>query len=541
MRKTRRIIALSISLIMLTTTVLFASPMKDVSTSHWAYNDITKMQKLGFLAPSSKGEFFPNNYVTYFEFSKVLAKATGYEDASLNPNIDPVLKKQIEDNYALQKPVIEAHQNNYKHWQKDANQEIAYLLGRGYLQKEDLGRFMSQSTSGLESRRGVRKQQAAVYLVRMLHIEETAKAEYKTTGFKDEGEINAAARPHVAFLVKKDVVSGDLDGNFKPTEPITRAILSKMLIRTLEIKEELDKPETPIEPEQEEQIVVPGQPTDKGLEGQLTKMISKGDNGYYIVLEVEPGKMHTYSIESTASIADNKGIPLSLQALKGRIDAEDGKNVNVTAKINLIGTTEYMTEVRLMDSIEDTSLPTEDQPVVDQAIIDKPVVDQGQDPVVTDLTGTIYSILLAPTPEITIQLIDGRKTYLLTPNSELYSNLARRGISVWDLRLNQRVELEAANREIKRLEVTRAAPPVTLTGTIIRTSINGEQIDLRVPYDSATGQTDLVRTINVPMKTQITDGTIQRGRKDLNDNMQIVVVFGENGSLEPEQIVILAK
>ena len=170
--------------------------MKDVSSNHWAYKEITEMQRRGLLVPSSQGEFFPNNYVTYFEFSQILAKATGYQDASTNSNIAPALKKAIADNFAKQKSTIEAHQKNYKHWQKDANKEIAYLIGKGYLKKEDLGKFMSKSTSSMESKRGVRKQEAAVYLVRILHLEETAKQEYTTTGFKDEASIDVAARPH---------------------------------------------------------------------------------------------------------------------------------------------------------------------------------------------------------------------------------------------------------------------------------------------------------------------------------------------------------
>ena len=76
---------------------------------------------------------------------------------------------------------------------------------------------------------------------------------------------------------------------------------------------------------------------------------------------------------------------------------------------------------------------------------------------------------------------------------------------------------------------------------ILKTSINGDTIDLQVHYDILTQQSNVVRTVNVPMLTKITDGAINRGRKDLAENMQVVVVFGENGSLEPEQIVILTK
>ncbi|HHX63215.1 MAG TPA: S-layer homology domain-containing protein [Epulopiscium sp.] len=535
-KKITSIIALATCFVMIATTTLFASPMKDVSTmkdvssSHWAYREITEMQKQGLLLPSSQGEFYPNNYVSYFDFSKVLAKATGYKDAAIDPNIDPALKQAIKDNYEKQKATIEAHQKNYQYWQKDANQEIAYLLGKGYFTKEDLGKFMSKSTSGVESKRGVRKQEVAIYLVRMLHIEKTVKEEYVTTGFKDQASINADARPHVAYLRKKNIVGGSSDGNFGPTEPITRAMLSKMLIQTLELKKELDKPVTPTPPVIPAVPETPQVPTDKGLEGQVTKMISKGDGGYYIVLEIEPTKVHTYSIESTASVVSENGTPLSLTVLKDQIDAKGSKGLDVTVKVNLIGTTEYITHVKLSDGIENIVPPIDERP------------EDIEDVDITEVVGSIYSILMAPTPEVTIQLSNGRQVvYEITPNTQVYSNLVRRNISLWELRLNQQVELEVANKEIKRLDITKAAPPITLTGTILKTSTNGDTIDLQVHYDIITQQSNVVRTVYVPMITQITDGTIQRGRKDLVENMQVVVVFGENGSLEPEQIVILGK
>ena len=546
-KKITRIIAMATCATMIATTALFASPMKDVSSAHWAYKEITEMQKRGFLVPSSQGEFFPNSYVTYFEFSQILAKATGYQDELTNKNIDPALKKAIQDNYAKQKPTIEAHQKNYQHWQKDTNEEIAYLLGKGYLKKEDLGKFMSKSTSGVESKRGVRKQEAAVYLVRILHIEETAKQVYTSTGFKDEASIDAAARPHVAYLKNKNIISGDTNSTFGPTEPINRAILSKMLISTLDVKKQLENPTTPTPPIIEKPVtptppITPQEPTDKGLEGQLTKMISKGDNGYYIVLEVEPTKIHTYSIESTATVVDKNGTPLSLAALKERIDAKDGKQVNVTAQVSLVGTTEYMTHVKLIDSIENNRPPVEEKPAPDKKPVADKDLDDKEDMSVSQITGSIYSILMAPVPEVTVQLNNGtRRAYKVTSATEMYSSLTRREISLWDLRLNQQVEMSVGNREIRTLDVTTAAPPMTLTGTIIKTSINGDKIDLRVSYDSVTQESNVVRTVSVPMVTQITDGTIQRGRKDLKINMQVVAVFGENGSQEPEQIVILGK
>ncbi|HHX62786.1 MAG TPA: hypothetical protein GX707_19050, partial [Epulopiscium sp.] len=158
------------------------------------------------------------------------------------------------------------------------------------------------------------------------------------------------------------------------------------------------------------------------------------------------------------------------------------------------------------------------------------------------LTGTIHSILIAPNSEITIQ-VDNRtqKTFRITFGSKIYSKLKRQNVALWDLRLNQEVDVNVIKGEIDTLDITKAAPPVTLTGKVEQVSVNGDKIEIRIPYDAATQQTNRIRTINVPMATQILEGTTERGRKDLKEGMEVVVVYGENEDVIPEKIIILSK
>lgn len=505
-----RMMAMALGVILLTTTALIASPMQDVPTSHWAYNDIMEMQKRGLLLASSQGEFFPNNYVTFFEFSQILAKATGYEDEAVNPDMDPVLKESIRKNYEKQKPVIAAYEKNYKHWQKDANEEIAYLLGRGYLNKEDLGKFMSKSTSGLESKRGVRKQEATAYLVRTLHKAETAKNEYQSTGFIDQDQMDAAYRPYIAYMKKLGIVNGDEKGEFGPTVPITRATLSKMLIDTLKLSEK--EPEEPVGP------------SDKALEGKLTKMINKGDGGYYLVLEVEPGNTQTYSIESTASVTDNSGNTVTLENLKKAIDEKGSKDVIATVRVQVVGVTEYIASANII-SMPNVTVP---EP--------KPEPEPRPEETFTgDVTGTIYSLLIGPNSEMTIEVSSRQnKKFDITFDTQMYHELKRKQVYLWDLRLNQEVNLEIVNNEIKSLNITKDAPPVTITGSIMDTSISGDQIEVRLSRG-------LTRSIKVPMGTTILDGTNERGRKDLAKGMEIVILYDEDEEFIPTKIIILSK
>lgn len=542
-RKTiARSIALAMGIVMISTTALFASPMKDVPANHWAYNDIMEMQKRGLLLASSQGEFFPNKYVTYFDFSQILAKATGYEDETVNPDMDPELKASIRANYEKQKSSIEGHAKNFEHWQKDANEEIAYLLGRGYLKQEDLGKFMSRSTSGLESKRGVRKQEASAYLVRTLHKAETAKDEYVSTGFVDEDKIDVPYRSYVAYLKKLGLVKGDQNGEFGPTVPITRATLSKMLIDTLDIAEnEIETPEEPVQPEE---------PSDRALEGKFTKMISKGADGYYLVLEVEPGDTQTFSIEPTASVTDKSGSVVTLPKLKEMIDTRGDSDVIVTARVEVVGVTEHITSVRIIN--EPTTTPVEpEKPQPEPKPEPKPEKPEPEVPVEPEkpeeerftgnLTGTVHSVLIGPKSKITVQISGREKKFDISFDTKMHNDVKRREVFIWDLRLNQEIDLKVVDNVVESLNITKEAPPVTVTGRIIKTSVSGDQIEIRVSHDSISQQTNTRRTINVPMATKILDGTNERGRKDLKEDMEVIVIYDEDGKYLPTKIIILSK
>ena len=82
--------------------IFAAVTFKDVSNTHWAYPAISYMQEKGYMSRNSSGEFLPSSEVTYFELAEILAKATGYQDELVVKDMDPTLKKQIADNFAVQ-------------------------------------------------------------------------------------------------------------------------------------------------------------------------------------------------------------------------------------------------------------------------------------------------------------------------------------------------------------------------------------------------------------------------------------------------------
>ena len=165
---------------MMSVTTMGAVTMTDVTSSHWAYPAITDLEERGIMMLTSGGQFYPNQTMNYFEVADVIAKATGYVDVDIATNIDATFKQQIKSNYEKQKPTLDTYAAKYSTWNSAYNQQIAYLLGRGYMTTSDLDKFITKASSG-ETKNIVTKEQLAVYVVRMLEKEVTAKSTYQKT------------------------------------------------------------------------------------------------------------------------------------------------------------------------------------------------------------------------------------------------------------------------------------------------------------------------------------------------------------------------
>ncbi|WP_069999252.1 S-layer homology domain-containing protein [Cellulosilyticum sp. I15G10I2] len=288
-----------VGVLVLSTVNTLAATFKDVSQTHWAYTNITDMQKRGIMLSNSAGEFLPNAAMNFFETADVLAKATGYVDVNVNQNIDATFKQQIINNSAVQKPVIAVYETKFTSWDKRYNEQIAYLLGRGYLQKSELDKFVSKGADQKEVKPVVTKQELAVFIVRLLGKEETAKTTYTTAGFSDEALILQANKPHIAYLKAIGLVNPDAKGLFNANAQVTRALCAKMVGDALTYKEKQ---------------------TAASSFSKVTKIIPKGDTEHWIILE-QNGKTDYYAIKNTTKVTDLSGkevaiasIPLESQA-----------------------------------------------------------------------------------------------------------------------------------------------------------------------------------------------------------------------------------
>lgn len=302
----------------------FAATISDVSSSHWAYSSIVGIEKKGYMSVNSSGNFFPNATMNFFEVADVMAKATGYVDVEVNKNIDETFKNQIINNYNKQKATLAAYAKKYSAWDKLYDQQVAYLLGRGYISTADLDKFVTTSGKTIMT-----KQDLAVFIVRYLGKETTAKNTYKTTGYTDESSIKEENRPHVAYLKSLGLINGN--GKFDPNAKVTRALCAKMFNDAINYKAKLNTTNTT------------NSNTTNTASEQVTikKVLTKNADEYYVSL-TRGNNTSYYTIKNTVKVVDAQGKQISVLSIPAETKA--------TVTIAVENGTEYITSMHLVNA-----------------------------------------------------------------------------------------------------------------------------------------------------------------------------------------------
>ena len=334
--------ALGLAAAMSVTTM--GATISDVASNHWAYPAVTDLEQRGIMVLTSSGQFLPNQTMNYFEVADVIAKATGYVDVDIVTNIDANFKQQIKSNYEKQKAILDTYASKYSTWNSAYNQQIAYLLGRGYMNTSDLDKFITKASNG-ETKNIVTKEQLAVYIVRMLEKEVTAKNTYQKTTFSDDSKLTAAYKPYVEYLRSVGLINPDTAGNANGTMKVTKALCAKMVSESLKIKDttKVGKTES-----------TTGSSTTVGSSATVKlstigKVVSKNASEYYVLLQDSQGKSSYYSFKATSPITDATGAAVPVTKLTA--------GTSVEATIQLEGTTEYITSIKVVGA-GTTSTPT---------------------------------------------------------------------------------------------------------------------------------------------------------------------------------------
>ena len=635
---------------------IFASPFKDVPENHWAYNYIVDMQNKGIMTVNSKGEFLPNNQISYFELMEILAKITDYDAKN----------QAVIKNYEMQKPMLEQYAKTYgSAWDKRFDDKIAYLYGKGYITKEDIDKLLVKNSQGTYVKAIATKQDLCVYLVRILQRQETAKKEYQTTGFADEAKIATGSRPHVAYLKKIGIVAGDNNNMFSPNTPVTRALASKMISEVLSYKEK-----------QASGNAQTGSSSNTAQQGALTvtlkKLIEKNESEYYVLIDKGSGNTSFYTMKKTAAILDTTGKAVAVSAVKlesqvqvivqkidnveyitqmtilksgdvvpaaptgvvtleGTIDrigsnndisvlvngteiqtyrlsdnctiVKNGQKVSfeeleIDAKVkiyvqadniirlDILQGTEakdtgtpaemvisqnqgevlnksykkynYVLSLNIQGKKKDIEIPLSAEIVRNNKTTDFYAIKIGDTVKITEdneasdaktkvivtgteskLEGTIKQVTIAAMPEITIATKQGDKTFVITSSTDLYDSTTRKNISVRDLRLDQKVQLLLDSKEVVSLVIEKDAPSVHYKGTVENIGKGNKYIEVLVDYDPLTGDTMVIKRINISVDVEIIIDGLTEHVSSLKLGDEVLITYSYVDDTYPQKITVI--
>lgn len=164
----------------------------DVPENHWAYPYITELHNYGVISGYTDGAFRPDALITRGEFVKLITDG-------MNINITGTATISFTD--------VTPDKWVYPYVQRLASVGGIY----GY---ED-------GSCGVD--KNISREEAAVFIERVLKIKNTTFIEAGTESFVDEGDIADYAKEAVKNLSAAEIISGFDDGRFLPKENLTRA------------------------------------------------------------------------------------------------------------------------------------------------------------------------------------------------------------------------------------------------------------------------------------------------------------------------------
>jgi hypothetical protein len=196
----------------------------DVPPGHWAFNSIHKVTDLGLMTGSTITTFGIDNMIDKFEMTRILAALTGY--TRINPTFEEfTFYQSLHDKHI---DSIMSYAQHLANWRHEYNMEIAFLLEKGVLTPLDLRDFMA-IREGREAVFALPRFAFAIYMSRVLGVEDVARSFIPTSLFNDDHMITEVSKPFVYYMRHIGLFQGDGNNNFNPHNPVTKAMMAVML------------------------------------------------------------------------------------------------------------------------------------------------------------------------------------------------------------------------------------------------------------------------------------------------------------------------
>lgn len=217
-----RVIVFCTIFTMLFTSMALAVSFTDIN-NHWAKTHIKKMAEKGIIEGNPDGTFKPDDNVTLLQAFVMMSRMYNIEDK--------LIEKEIYDNY---KDFLKETCNGEYEWAYD---ELSIALAADIVLKGSLKYYF---TSGKIHEKAT-KEEIATFLTKAMLLDNEAKNQTDCTlPFNDADKISATYKPYVYTMYDKGIINGDDKNNVSPNSLITRAVMAKMLSKSVEYMEDND-------------------------------------------------------------------------------------------------------------------------------------------------------------------------------------------------------------------------------------------------------------------------------------------------------------
>lgn len=284
-----------------------ATIFSDVSSNHWAKDQIARMAEKGIVkgvedAKTLTFYFKPDNKVTHIEAIQMI-----YQTLKQN---NKLVKEANSQTYATLLSTYKVPT-----W---AHEAVSYALENKIISLDEAKNFIRNN-----QQTNARRVDVAVYIGKALNMGEDIDP-LPVLNFKDSEMIIRAAVPYVDLLVKKGIVAGDTTNKFNPNNLISRAEMAALCAKTYDVlNTAVDiSPATPTSP------TIP-----QGQQSTQSSVISRtflATNANKLVVKDDEEKIEFYDLKSnTAIMIDGRIKNASNLEIGQRVTLEFDKNNNL--------------------------------------------------------------------------------------------------------------------------------------------------------------------------------------------------------------------
>ena len=193
-----RVVTAFVLTLIMSVNVVFAASFSDIG-EHWAKDSILNWVEKGLISGYSDGTFRPDRAITRAEFIYIINRAYGFNDT-----VSPA-----EITYSD----VPADEWFYS--------SIRVAKAVGYITGYDNGTMRPNNS--------ITREEAAVVITKLNNLTPDAS---KAVGFKDSSSFESWSKPYIGAVAEATYMKGDTEGNFNPTQNLTRAEAVVLLINS---------------------------------------------------------------------------------------------------------------------------------------------------------------------------------------------------------------------------------------------------------------------------------------------------------------------